>query len=285
MKCEQNVDLSKYTTIRIGGFAKNMLIPEDIAELKMIINKYHPRYFIGGGSNLLISNQNYELVVNLREFDKSVIFNNDGTVTVGASVRLQKLINSINEYGFGGIEYLFSVPGLVGGAIVMNAGRGVDYCQSIADYIVSVEAFDENGDLITLRKEDCCFSYRNSVFKNGRYVVCRAVFRFPSVSIEESTELKRKRLELCKKEQDSLKPNFGTVFLKSNRYIMSIVKIFHMGKKVHFSKKTSNWIINEGGNFEDAIFVMRKVEKIHKVLGRKCEREVIVWENEVTNYE
>ena len=54
MKCLVNEDLSKYTTVRIGGTAKKMFVPENEDELLKVIEEENPKYFIGGGSNLLI---------------------------------------------------------------------------------------------------------------------------------------------------------------------------------------------------------------------------------------
>jgi UDP-N-acetylenolpyruvoylglucosamine reductase len=51
------------------------------------------------------------------------------------------------------------------------------------------------------------------------------------------------------------------------------------GKRTHFSGKTANWIVNEGnGSYKDVIGAMKKVEALHKALGKGCKREVIVWE-------
>jgi UDP-N-acetylmuramate dehydrogenase len=102
-------------------------------------------------------------VVDLRSFDSSIEKLKNGQFKVGASTRLQKLINTINEHGYGGIEYLYSVPGLVGGAVVMNASRGREYQKFISDYIVSVVVI-HNNELITISKDNCHFGYRDSIF-------------------------------------------------------------------------------------------------------------------------
>lgn len=277
MKQLENQPLSKYTTIRLGGIAKTMLIPESVDELCNIIRERKPDYFIGGGSNLLISDREFELVVDLRSFDKSFENKGDGVFRVGASLRLQNLINQINEAGYGGIEYLYSVPGLVGGAVVMNAGRGKQYNQTISDYIVSVDII-RNEELITLSKEECNFSHRNSVFKNSKDIVVGCVLKFPEMSIEEASARKKERIELCKQKQDASKPNFGSVFCEQDARIIKYAKKHKIGGKVHFSEKTSNWIINDGGTFKDALAAIKKVELLHKLYFKKCKREVIVWE-------
>lgn len=277
MKQLKNEKLSNHTTIRLGGIAKTFLIPESIDELCNVIQDKNPKYFIGGGSNLLISDRDFDLVVSLKNFDTKLKHEGNGVFRAGASMRLQSLINQINEAGYGGIEYLYSVPGLVGGAVVMNAGRGKKYHQTISDYIISVDVI-RDGKIVTMRKEDCGFSHRNSVFKSNKYIVVSCVFKFPEMKREESAARKKERLELCRKRQDSSKPNFGTVFFEENARIMNYVRKHKIGGKVHFSEKTTNWIINEGGTFDDAVNAIKRVELLHRLLLKKCKREVIIWE-------
>lgn len=272
-----NQDLSKYTTVKIGGIAKKILVPEDVEELIYIVKKFSPIYFIGGGSNLLIANREFELVIDLRKFNNTMVYLGNGIFKVGASLHLQSLINRINELGFGGIEYLYSVPGLVGGAIVMNAGRGKKYNRTISDYVISIDLI-RGGEIITLSKEECNFSHRYSIFQNSKDVIIGCTMQFPQMSVEESTLLKKERIEFCKKVQDASKPNFGSVFSESDSKIMNYAKKHKIGNKVHFSEKTINWIINEGGSFEDALSAIKKVEFLHKLILKKCKREVIVWE-------
>ncbi len=277
MKILENQSLGKYTTIRIGGTAKRFLIPESVDELINLVLKESPEYFIGGGSNLLVADREFDTVVSLKEFNPVLEFQGNGIFKVGASVRLQCLINNINEEGYGGIEYLYSVPGLVGGAVVMNAGRGRNYNQAISDYILSVDIL-RDGKVITLEKGECGFEYRKSVFKNSNALVLGCTLKFPVMDKTESEQRKRERLDFCRKSQDTSKPNFGTVFCESNAGIMNLIKKRQLGKKVHFSGKTQNWLLNDGGDYDCAINAIKKVEMLHRLLLKKCIREVIVWE-------
>lgn len=283
MKVLHNESLKEYTTIRIGGIAKNFYIPESrnelISLLKILKDKKY--YILGGGSNLLINDKKvFENVISVKSFDKSIKSLGYGIYYVGASVRIQKLIDTINSHGYGGIEYLYSVPGLVGGAIAMNAGRGKKYKSSISDYIIDVHAYID-GDIKILNKEECCFDYRNSIFKNKNYVILGSTFKFEQIDIEESTKRRFERLKLVKNKQDRSKYNFGTVFMQGDPRIMLLMKRIHPGYKngVAFSRKTSNWLINYGeGTYEQAIKLIRRVQLLHKILGKKAIPEVIIWE-------
>ena len=282
MKVKHNISLAQYTTIKLGGIAENLFFPETESEIIELKKKYGSQlYLIGGGSNLLINDKNsYPSVAVLRKLNSYIEVIGGGCFKVGAGIRLQELINTINECGYGGIEYLYSVPGLVGGAVVMNAGRSKKHGNCISDYIVSVRVM-KNEEIIELPKDECGFCFRGSIFKNNdAYIVLSATFKFPLQNIEQSKNLKKQRLELCKAVQDNSKPNFGSVFINASSKIMKIACKLSIGnKKAHFSSKTANWILKEeNGEYQDVIHAMNIVIRMHKLLGKKIEPEVIIWQ-------
>lgn len=279
MKKEKNVELSRYTTFKMGGTAKLFYTPETEEELLYLVKEKRPRFFLGGGSNLLINNRPYDMVVNLRLFNKSIKNFGNGIFEVGGSVRLQELISFINNENYGGIEYLYSVPGLVGGAVVMNAGRGERYKKAISDYIVSVKVLYDNK-IEWIDKENCGFSYRNSIFKSEKYIVLAVKFSFDFVEKGKSDQLKRDRIELCKRLQDNSAPNIGTVFCEANNKIMHFIQKTPMRKcgNISYSSKTTNWMLNKDGLYKDAKRLIRRVEILHKILHKKFRVEVVMWD-------
>ena len=168
MKVLENESLKKYTTFRMGGNAEKMYFPESVEELSALIkrNKNILKYIIGGGSNLIINDKkDFEEVLCLREFNKSIENKGNGHFYIGASVRLQKAIKTVNAAGYGGMEFLFSVPGLIGGALYMNAGTGRKTDKYISDYVVSVDVL-KDGKICTFLKEECAYDFRKSVFQD-----------------------------------------------------------------------------------------------------------------------
>lgn len=264
----------------MGGACKTMYVPSSQDELIELLKRIEKPYLIGGGSNLLINDKkNFDEVISLREFDERIEHIGGGEFVVGASVRLQKLIRTINDLGFGGIEYLYSVPALVGGALYMNAGRGSTENKCISDYLIDVNVL-HNGIRKTIKREDCDFSYRHSIFKSGQYVILSARFKFDCGTMQEFDARIRDRLEHCREYQDGSKPNFGTVFCQSDGRVMRFV--YRMDKKkdkgVYFSHKTRNWLINENGTFVQAKFRLKLVSLLHKLICKPCKTEVVIWE-------
>ncbi len=283
MKVLYNERLSNYTTLKIGGCCKKLFFPETLEELLNLVEKYPLAPILGGGSNLLINDEAvYDEVLCMREFKKDSIEFWENSVAVSAGVRLQKLITAINEHGLGGIEYLYSVPGLVGGAIYMNAGRGKGSGKQISDYLISVDVL-ENGKLKTYLKKDCGFAYRESIFKNKTdAIIISAEFCFEQITPEEGACRRKERIETCMSFQDNSYPNAGTTFRLSDPRVMGLMKRLSSRKKkdgVHFSYKTANWLQNRGnGTYRMAIAKIRQVKFLHKILGKECNLEYIIWE-------
>ena len=279
MQVLQDVELKDYTTFKMGGKCRSLYIPESQDELiNLASQQKRPLLLIGGGSNLLINDTKvFDDVVLLREFNDTIQHLGNGEFVVGASVRLQKLIRTINGEGYGGIEYLYSVPALLGGAVYMNAGTGKATNKCISDFLVNVDVL-HNGEVKTLLKEECDFSYRHSIFKNGEYLILSARFCFPYGKREDFEALIRERLEHCKVHQDASKPNFGTVFSNADNRIMRLMaKLDKKSSGVHFSQKTRNWLVNERGTFKQALSRLRRVRLLHKLIAKPCSLEVIIW--------
>lgn len=284
MKVLENESLAKYTTFGVGGIARNFYIPQTESELINLVQDLEKQgktyLLLGGGSNLLINDQKvFNIVIWLKEFSRKMEIESN-IVCVGASLTLPKFITEINKAGLGGIEYLYSVPGTVGGAVYMNAGRGKKYGMCISDYLLSVTVLEE-GAIKQYSKDECKFGYRSSIFQNKKIIILSARFAFDRMNPENGNKLQQERIALCRKVQDNSGKNFGTVFCESSMLIMKIIRKLQVGKKgqVQFSPKTLNWIINKGnGSYAETIKIIQRVEKLHHVLGKDIRREVIIWE-------
>lgn len=282
MEIRKQENLKQYTTVRIGGVADKFYIPENRDELIELLNELNGEdvRILGGGSNLLINDeQTFSHVIYMKKCSQELQYKEDGVFYCGASVRLQELIQFANSEGYGGIEYLMSVPGMIGGATVMNAGRGREYNKAISDYIVEVEVW-KDGSIQTLSKGECGFSYRNSIFKNSAMVILAVLFRFPQEEKELLEKRRKKRLEYSKRRQDPEGFNFGSVFLSYSKRAMKLIKKLHLchSGKIAFSSKTLNWLVNKGdGTFKQAEKVIKQAMCINRLCGTKAELEVIIW--------
>ena len=142
-----------------------------------------PKFILGGGSNLLITQDFDGLMLKSVDTSVSVTDENDAYtfVKIGAGADWTATVASLVDKGFNGIENLMSVPGTVGGAAVQNIGA---YGLEIAERISEVECFDPAaGDVRVLSADDCDYGYRTSIFKTEKtdWVVLSVTFALPKV--------------------------------------------------------------------------------------------------------
>ena len=176
LQFREHVPLAPYTTFRIGGparwFAEAATEAEIFEAVEFARSHNLPLFVLGGGSNLLVSDEGFSGLV-LRIGLKGVEQQNE-IFQVAAGEDWDSFVAFAVAGSYAGIECLAGIPGTVGGTPVQNVGA---YGQEVAETILAVRAID----LITLAlKElnpvDCGFSYRRSIFNSterGRYIVTR----------------------------------------------------------------------------------------------------------------
>jgi len=165
----ENEPLHTYTSFRLGGNAEVFITPqtaEQLAELQAWLLKVPvPVFLLGGGSNLLISDDGFRgAVVHPALGEELQILEQSGDrlkVFVPASARAPLTGKKISALGFTGLEFLTTIPGQFGGSIIQNAGcYGHELKDSLADVRVA-----RDGNLVTVGNADCAFQYRDSAFK------------------------------------------------------------------------------------------------------------------------
>ena len=284
MKIIKDVCLCDYTTFKIGGLCRKLWFPENDDDV-MLIWENAPdafAYCIGNGSNLLINQKiKIENAICTRELNKKIQNKNNGKYSIGAGVTLQSLIERLYEDEKGGIEYLYSVPGTVGGATVMNAGRGREYGLSISDHIGRVKIFQE-GRYRFLSKTECDFSYRHSLFQEMKNVLVLSIeAHFDNMPREEIESKIEERKEIAKK-QDTKFPNAGSIFKTCDYEIMTAIRERQEESgPVVYSRKTANWLLNlGGGTYEDVRKRIDEAIEYHRIKKVPIELEIIEWTGE-----
>lgn len=283
MKIFDDIDLSNYSTMRLHSIGKKIIIPESVDELIEAIlnfkNKGTSFHLVSAGSNIVFAEQVETPIIYLMELDESITVNSSGEVISGCSVRIQKLINEIKKSELGGLEYLYSVPASVGGAVYMNAGRGKKHKKSISNYIKRVDYFDLNSlEIKSLYPKEGDFSYRFSIFQEKEAVVLKVYFQFLQQDPELTEQLIQQRLYQSQKSLDPSKPSCGSVFCKANPIIMRLVKGMRCGGAM-FSRKTPNWISNvNNATAKDVMTLIKRILQIHKLLFIQCKTEIRYFE-------
>ena len=178
--------LQNLNTFGIAARARAFLT---ITEREQLHDVYHdaalvkmPRLILGGGSNLLLSDQVDALVLHMQLKGRRIVGEDEHTLFVQAQAGepWHDFVLWTLQHGIGGLENLSLIPGTVGAAPIQNVGA---YGVEIQDVFHQLSAFDfATGQIVTLNQADCCFAYRDSIFKHAyrdRLVVLDVTFALP----------------------------------------------------------------------------------------------------------
>jgi UDP-N-acetylmuramate dehydrogenase len=184
---QENVPLSKYTSLAIGGPAKlfvEVKTEEELVEaLTEAINRNLPFLVIGGGSNLLVSDEGFDGLV-IKDSVSGITTSSDNKLEVFAGTPLDDLVEYTITYGLDGMSTMKGIPGTVGGAVYGSAGA---YGDNIRDYLEEILCFDTSTqDIVSIDKDGYVTGYRDNILKRQKnLIVLKVVFSgFPSMSPE-----------------------------------------------------------------------------------------------------
>ena len=182
-------------------FAVPRALEDLVAVVQFAREKGLPLKMVGNGSNLLVGDGGIRgIVVRLTPNFSEVQWREDGVV-VGAGMRLQALLHTAMRQGRSGLESLVSIPGTVGGALVMNAGTDVG---TIGDLVTGATVVDERGEVLRVRAEELGYRYRHSQLRSGKWVVVEAELRLTRAPSEE-IQAKMDRLRLKREGRQPLR--------------------------------------------------------------------------------
>jgi UDP-N-acetylmuramate dehydrogenase len=182
-RIQENVPLAPLTTFGIGGPARYFINASSEAAvleaLDFANSKSLPLFVLGGGSNILVSDEGFPgLVLKIGVMGTDWV--NDGDkviVRAGAGEEWDCLVQRCVERELAGIECLSGIPGSVGGTPVQNVGA---YGQEVSEVVSHLRAVDRNSEkIVELSNADCAFSYRTSVFNTvakDRYIVLEVTY-------------------------------------------------------------------------------------------------------------
>lgn len=179
----EKVDLKPHNTFGITAVAKyfTTLHTEDEARelIQSEIFKREKHLFIGGGSNLLLTNDFDGLVIKILIMGIKTVKEDDDVITlkVGAGENWHSFVMYCVERNLGGLENLSLIPGTVGAAPMQNIGA---YGAEVKNNIYNVAAINiSTGELEIFTNSQCNFGYRESIFKQshkGKYIISSVTF-------------------------------------------------------------------------------------------------------------
>lgn len=169
MIIRKEYSLKPHNTFNIDASSKHFIEIKQISDLIEYCHseyyKIEPRLILGGGSNILFTEDYKGLILHSTITEIDILRENDEEIEikVGSGIEWDDLVGYCVAKGWGGLENLSDIPGKVGAAPVQNIGA---YGVEAKDTIIRVDAFDmKSKAIVSFNNSDCKFGYRYSVFK------------------------------------------------------------------------------------------------------------------------
>ena len=281
-------DLKKSNWFNIGGKTKVYFKPESLSDLVLFIKEFGGKekiYILGAGSNTLVNDKTFEgVVVKLgKNFSNISLLAND-IIIAGSACTDKKLSEFAMENELGGLEFLACIPGTVGGGLKMNAGC---FNREFKDILVSIQAIDILGRVITIPANKVLFKYRNNDLSKD-LIFLSASFKGEK---KNQNDIKKDTIEL-KNKKDSTQPTkiktsgstFKNPIEQTNRKVWELIKesvpLDTSFGDACISSKHYNFFVNKNNaSFNDMNKLIEFVQKsVEKKTGIKLEKEVKILE-------
>ncbi len=283
--------MSRHTSFKIGGPADVFARPQDENECRELLafcKTYGILYFLlGAGSNILVSDYGIEgMVIDLGGLSGIEVSGESVTAQCGAPV--SDACDAALAHSLSGMEFIYSMPGSIGGAIWMNARC---YGVSVSDVLSSVEYMGDDLCIRDMRISPDMFAYKRSPFQTMNCVILKGTFILKHGNEESIRAEMEARKTDREKKGHFLAPCAGSIFKNNREFGRSTGEILDsLGAKglsignARVSPLHANIIVNNGkAKAEDVYELMTSMEETaYKSLGIRLEREVILigrWKN------
>jgi len=276
--------LKKKNWFNIGGKTKVFFKAENLKELINFIKKLKGQeriFILGAGSNTLITDGLFDgVVIKLsKNFNNTTLMGND-IIIAGSAVLDKTLSNFALDNNLTGFEFLSCIPGTIGGGIKMNAGC---FGKEFKDILLSIQAIDPFGNVITLPAEKIKFEYRKTNLQDDLIFLSasfKGIKRDKEVIKDLINELKLKK----EKTQPTKIKTSGSTF--KNPISQTEKKVWELIKEsvplntnfgdAHISEKHCNFFVNKGNaSFNDMMKLIDYVSKsVFDKTGISLEKEI-----------
>ena len=283
-----NYDLKKSNWFNIGGKTKIYFRPENLPDLMLFLKKFGKKekiHILGAGSNTLISDETFDgVVIKLGKNFSKISILPDNVIVAGSACLDKKLSDFAVENGIGNFEFLACIPGTIGGGLRMNAGC---FNREFKDILLSIQAIDKDGRVLTIPAKKVFFEYRNSNLSDD-LIFLSASFLGKKMDKDKI----QKEIHKLKKTKDNNQPTkiktSGSTF--KNPITQSDKKVWQLIKEsvplntrfgdACISDKHYNFFVNKNNaSFNDMNKLIKFVqESVQKKTGIILEKEIKILE-------
>ena len=282
VKFEEN--LKKKNWFNIGGKTKVFFKANNLKQLIKFLRKLNKKekiFILGAGSNTLISDDLFDgVVIKLSKDFSNISLLGKNVIIAGSAVLDRSLSNFALSNNLSGFEFLSCIPGTVGGGIRMNAGC---FQKEFKDVLISVQAIDFVGNIITIPSKDIKFDYRKNNLSED-LIFLSASFK----GFEEKKSKIKKVMDELKAQKEKNQPTqiktsgstFKNPISQTQRKVWELIKesvpLDKSFGDAHISDKHCNFFVNKGNaSFKDMNKLINFVtESVLKKTGINLEKEI-----------
>ena len=281
-------DLKKKNWFNIGGKTKAFYKADNLKELIKFLQRIQNKekiFVLGAGSNTLITDKQFNgVVIKLTDNFNNISLLKDEIIIAGSAVTDKSLSEFAMENSLGGFEFLSCIPGTIGGGIKMNAGC---FKREFKDILISIQALNKSGQVITIPSKDINFKYRDSGLSDD-LIFLSASFK----GFKKDKDIIKSEIQLLKEKKEQAQPTriktSGSTFKnpidQSDKKVWQLIRESVPLEKSFgdacISEKHCNFFVNKGNaKFEDMKKLINFVsESVFKKTGIKLETEIKILE-------
>jgi len=282
---ERDVSLQCYNSYGLSAKAEYYYHYYSEDELRDVLiwagQKEIPVRVLGGGSNILLSRRIIPgLIIHMGPCFISI---RRDYLLAGSGMGTSLAALQARYYSLTGLEFLYGLPGDLGGALYMNARA---YDRSISDIIISAKAMDEKGRIFWIKKNEMAFQYKDSVFQHRPWIILALLFRLRQGKKERITQNMDRSISGRREKGHYDYPSCGSVFKNPYQAGIPAGKLVEelalKGKRrggAEIFSKHGNFIINkESASAEDILALLELIRRqVQAKRGITLDPEVEIW--------
>ena len=224
------------------------------------------------------------VVIKLANNFNNISLLSENIIIAGSAVSDQALSRFAMEKELGGFEFLSCIPGTIGGGIKMNAGC---FEREFKDILVSVQAINKSGKVLTIPAKDINFKYRDSGLSDNLIFLSATFkgFKKKKMTIKKEIDLLKEKKELAQPTRIKTSGStFKNPIHQSKKKVWQLIKesvpLSKTFGEASISEKHCNFFVNKGNaKFEDMKKLIEFVsENVFKKTGIKLETEIKILE-------
>ncbi len=281
-------DLKKKNWFNIGGKSKVFFRADnlkDLVKFLQLLNNQERIFIIGAGSNTLISDDTFDgVVIKLSKNFSRISLLREDVIISGSAVLDKKLSEFAAQNNLSGFEFLSCIPGSIGGGIRMNAGC---FGKEFKDILISIQAIDNRGNLITIPSKKINFEYRNNDIPED-LIFLSASFKGIKSDVQKiNSEILKMKIEKEKNQPTKIKTSGSTFKNPVNQTNKKVWELIRESVSLDtkfgdacISNKHSNFFVNKGNaTFKDMKKLIDFVsQKVFEKTGVKLDNEIKILE-------